>query len=156
MKHYDYVEWLLYKNKALSDEKLMEMEEHLYNCDLCMDIFLSLIDEVEIKAVESIISDDFTDKVMNSLPKKKVEKLNQEHNKKHFNYQFGIYAAVASVTIIMSLSGFFTNIVDAVPRVTASIESNQEGLEQNMIAKLSNRIINSTSYLITSIEDIDK
>lgn len=151
MKHYDYIEWLLYKNKALSGEQLREMEDHLYNCDICMEIFLSLIDEVEIKVAESIVTTDFTDKIISNLPKQKVKKVNPENSKKLFNYQFGIYAAVATVTIVMSLSGFFTNIVDSVPRIASSIESSEE---QNVIVKISDRIINSTSYLITSIENV--
>jgi hypothetical protein len=154
MKHYDYIEWLLYKNKALSGENLKEMEDHLYNCDICMGIFLSLIDEVEIKVAENIVNTDFTDKIISNLPKQKVKKVNPENSKKLFNYQFGIYAAVATVTIIMSLSGFFTDIVDVVPKITASIEA-KEDLEQNVIVKISDRIINSTSYLITSIENIE-
>ncbi|WFA08742.1 hypothetical protein [Tissierella sp. Yu-01] len=156
MKHYDYVEWLLYKNKALSSEKLEEMEEHLYNCDLCMDIFLSLIDVEEIKIAEAAIPEDFTNKVMNKISKSKVTNIKQKdiHKKKsEFYFQFGIYAAVASVTILLSLGGFFTNFVDAVPKISASIEVNEEGLEQNLIVKLSDRIINSTSGLISRIEN---
>ncbi len=34
MKHYDYIEWLFYKKNLLSIEKIHEMEEHLYNCDI--------------------------------------------------------------------------------------------------------------------------
>jgi hypothetical protein len=154
MKHYDYIEWLLYKNKALSDEKLKEMEAHLYNCDICMDIFLSLVSEDEIKMAGSMLTNDFTDKVIDKLPKYKVEKKEIEHDKKHFYYQFGIYAAVATVTIVMSLSGVFTHMVDAVPKIASSIQVNDQCFEQNIIVKLSDRIINSTSYLITSIENI--
>ena len=80
MKHYDYLEWLLYKEKALSKEKSKEMEEHLYICDNCMDIFLSLIDREEVDRAERSISTNFTSNVMNNIqkvkykPKSKVEK----------------------------------------------------------------------------------
>ena len=61
MKHYDYVEWLFYKKNTLSIEKMEEMEEHLYNCDQCMEIFLSLIDEKEIAAASKIVPSAFNE-----------------------------------------------------------------------------------------------
>jgi hypothetical protein len=121
-----------------------------------MDIFLSLIDGEEIESAEAAIPEDFTNKVMNKISKTKVTNIKQKdiHKKKSdFYFQFGIYAAVASVTILLSLGGFFTNFVDAVPKISASIEVNEEGMEQNLIVKLSDRIINSTSGLISRIEN---
>ena len=154
MKHYDYVEWLLYKNKALNNEMLEEMEEHLYNCDICMDIFLSLIDEKEVEDVRNIIPDDFTVKVINNISKTKVKKLTPKPIKKVFNIQFGYYAAVASVTIVLTLGGFYTNLVDAVPKLTASIQLVEE--RPNLIANFSDSIINTTSSFLFNIENIER
>lgn len=154
MKHYDYVEWLLYKNKALSTEMLEEMEEHLYNCDICMDIFLSLIDEKEVEDVRNIMPDDFTVKVINNISKTKVKRFESKPTKKVFNIQFGYYAAVASVTIVLTLGGFYTNLVDAVPKLTASIQIKEE--QPNLIANISDSIVNSTSSFLLNIENIER
>jgi hypothetical protein len=154
MKHYDYVEWLLYKNKALSVDKLEEMENHLYNCDICMEIFLSLIDKEEIEVADVAIPEDFTNKVMNKISEIKVANIqakNIQKKKSNFGFQFGTYVAVASVTIILSLSGFFTNFVDAVPRITSSIQVVEK--RPNFIANVSNSIVNSTSSFLYSIEN---
>ncbi len=154
MKHYDYIEWLLYKNKMLSKEKSEEMEQHLYNCDTCMEIFLSLIDEKEAEHAGEIISDDFTFKMINNIPKTKNIKPKIRQTKKAFNYQLGYYAAVASVTVILTLSGFYTELVDAVPKLSASVQITQE--QTNIIAGLSHSIVDSTSNLLFSIENIDR
>lgn len=157
MKHYDYVEWLLYKNKALSSERVEEMEEHLYNCDLCMDIFLSLIDVEELKIARAAIPKDFTNKVINKISNSKEKNiLTKDIQKKDFklNFQFGIYAAVASVTILLSLSGFFTNFVNAVPKLTASIQLVEE--RPNYIGDISNSIVNSTSSFLYNIENNER
>ena len=70
MKHYDQVEWSLYKNNLL-DEKIYEaMEEHLYECDQCLDTFLSLIDENEIEEAGKIVSEGFTDNLMINMAAK--------------------------------------------------------------------------------------
>ena len=153
MEHYDYVEWLLYKNKELPLKTLEIMEEHLYNCDICMDIFLSLIDEKELKAVENLIPIDFTANVISSVGNKKVQKLQPKKEYKMFNSQFGYYVAVASVTIVLTLGGFYTNMVDSVPKFTEKIQAQED--KSNFIANLSQKIVGSTSTFISNIEDID-
>lgn len=156
MKHYDYVEWLLYKNNSLPEEKYNEMEEHLFSCDICMEIFLSLIDQKEIEAVSKIVPKDFNEKVINKISKNKVKVLKPKEKKKSsFNYYFGYYVAVASVTIILTFSGFYSNLVDSVPRITKSLEVVKEE-KPNIIANFSERIVNSTSSFLGSIENIDR
>lgn len=154
MKHYDYVEWLLYKNKMLPKEESEEMEQHLYNCNTCMEIFLSLIDEKESERAGEIISDDFTSKIINNIPKEKNSKPKIKQAKKAFNYQLGYYAAVASVTIILTLGGVYTDLVDAVPKLSASIQVTEK--RPNIITDLSHSIVDSTSSFLFSIENIDR
>ncbi len=153
MKHYDYVEWLLYKNKLMPEEKADEMERHLYSCSTCMDIFLSLIDEKEIKAAGEILSEDFTAEAVSRLPKIKAVKPMAIQKKKAFNYQLGYYAAVASVTIILTLGGFYTSLVDTVPKLSVSVHITKE--YPNIIADFSEGIVNGTSNLLSGIENND-
>jgi len=154
MKHYDYVEWLLYKNRMLSKDKLDEMEQHLINCDTCMDIFLSLIDEEEVKDAGKFINEDFTLNVIKNTNKFKIVKSKIKQKSKIFNYQFGYYVAVASVTIILTLSGFYTDLVDTVPKLSSSIIARDE--HTNIIANFSDSIVDSTSSFLFSIENIDR
>ena len=64
MKHYDHIEWILYKKKLFPEEKMLKMEEHLYSCDRCLETFLSLVDNEEIDKANKDLSIDFTDQVM--------------------------------------------------------------------------------------------
>lgn len=156
MNHYDHVEWMLYKNKALSNDKMKEMEEHLYSCQDCLDIFLSLIDEQEEIYAGEMISSDFIPKVSEKIAEHKIVKLDVDRskNRKSINYQLGYYAAVASVTIFLTLGGFYTNLVDSVPKITESMQGME--VRQNLISNFSDRIINSTSSLLLSIENTGK
>ncbi len=153
MKHYDYIEWLLYKNKMLPEEKINEMEQHLFNCDTCMEIFLSLIDEEEVEGAGEFISEDFTSNVIKNIPKLKIVKSKVKQKKKIFNYQFGYYVAVASVTIILTLGGFYTDLVDTVPKISESIIVIDK--HPNIIANFSDSIVDSTSSFLFSIENND-
>lgn len=154
MKHYDYIEWLFYKNEMLSKEKSEEMVQHLYNCDTCMEIFLSLVDENEAEHAGKTISDDFTLKIINNIPKVKNSKAKIKQSKKAFNYQFGYYAAVASVTVILTLSGFYSCLVDAVPKLSASVHITEK--HPSIITNFSDSVVDSTSSFLFSIENIDR
>lgn len=155
MKHFDYVEWLLYKNNTLSINKQMEMEEHLYNCDSCMEIFLSLIDEDEIERASSIVPDDFSQVVMEEISKNKVKVMdNRRTRKKYIN--FGYYVAVASVTILLTMGGLFNNLVDAVPKISVELQMNSSIKKSNIIYDFSEKIVNKTSKLIGSIENVEE
>lgn len=154
MKHYDYVEWLFYKKNMLSIEKMDEMEKHLYSCDVCMEIFLSLIDEDEINAASEIVPVDFNKNIMNKINSTKVKKI--QATKKPVKYQFGYFVAVASVTIVLTLGGFFTNLVDNVPNISASISTLEQPDRPNRVFNISEKIVNSTSKFIGSIENIDR
>lgn len=154
MKHYDYVEWLFYKKNMLSIEKMDEMEEHLYSCDECMELFLSLINEEEIKIASTIVPEDFNQNIMSKIKSTKVKKI--QPIKKPVKYPFGYFVAVASVTIVLTLGGVFTNLVDTVPNISASISTLQQPDRPNRIFNLSEKIVNRTSKFIVSIENLER
>lgn len=154
MKHYDYVEWLFYKKNMLSIEKMDEMEEHLYSCDECMEIFLSLIDEEEIRMASTIVPEDFNKNIMKKIQSSKVRKI--QPIKKPVKYPFGYFVAVASVTIVLTLGGVFTNLVDTVPNISASISTLEQPDRPSRIFNLSEKIVNRTSKFIVSIENLER
>jgi hypothetical protein len=153
MKHYDDIEWIFYKEKVLSDEKQAEMEEHLYICDECMDIFLSLIDKEEADRAEESISLNFTADVMDSIkniqykPKTKVKKFDTR-----LGDMFTYYIAVASVAIVLTLGGFYSGLVDMVPHISKSVVEKPNINTPNIIADISGKIVNKTSNFIDSFE----
>lgn len=153
MKHYDYMEWFFYKEKNISDEKYREMEEHLYNCDECMNIFLSLIDNLEIDQAEEAISSDFTKNVIGNIQKVKYKPKPKIYNEAtSFISGFGYYVAAAAVVIMLTWSGFFSGLVDVVPKIAeTTIEENITD-KPNIIFSLSEKIVNRTSSFINDFE----
>ena len=152
MKHYDYVEWVLYKNNLLDDGIREEMEEHLYLCDECMEIFLSLIDEEEIQVAASIVPEDFTDKVMDNIKVIRPMKKPVKKRIKLTNDFFMYYVAVASVAIILTANGFFGRMVDAVPQIASNITMEDSRLKANTIYNISEKITNRTSSFINDFK----
>ena len=152
MKHYDQVEWALYK-KNLLNEKIHEvMGEHLYECDQCLNIFLSLIDENEIEEAGKIISQDFTDDLIMNV--KGLTPINKNIKRKPKLPQdfFIYYTAVASVTILLTAGGVFGKLVESVPQITANINIQEEKIMKNTVYNLSETITKRTSIFINDFQ----
>lgn len=153
MKHYDYVEWVLYKKKLLDNKMHESMEEHLYLCDECLDIFLSLIDDPEVEKAGNLVPINFTNNVMGSI--KNIRPIKEKSIKKQpklINDFFIYYTAVASVAIILTAGGFFGKLVDSVPQITASINVQEEKIMSNTIYKFSEEITRRTSMFINGFQ----
>jgi predicted anti-sigma-YlaC factor YlaD len=149
MKHYSKIEWFLYKEGCLSEDESRKMEEHLMQCDLCLDLFLSSIDEMEISFAETIISEDFTHKVIDNINKKKEDKI---QNRKNI---FAYYAAVAAVAIFLTGTGFFQALIHTVPQFTQSAIQ-KENFNTTTIISWSEKITNKTSHWIDNFGISDK
>ncbi|MDR7856834.1 hypothetical protein [Tissierella sp.] len=152
MKHYDCMEWILYKNNLLDKKIHEEMEEHLLLCDECMDIFLSLIDESEIERAENLVPRNFTENVMDNIKNIRPIKKTVKKKTKTSNDFFIYYTAVASVAIILTASGFFTKVVDTVPQITANISLQDNRVKSNVIYDFSESITNKTSNFIRNFQ----
>lgn len=153
MKHYDYLEWFFYKEKVLSEEKSKEMEEHLYECSECMDIFLSLIDSEEIDGAEKTISHDFTYRVMKDIQKVKLKPIAKvKKNTTSFKNVFGYYAAAAAVAIILTWGGFYSGLVDALPQVAKATAQKNRFDTPNIIFSLTEKIVNKTSIFVNDFQ----
>ena len=130
MKHYDELDWKLYKKNLINDDLRSKMEEHLYSCYDCLNTFLDLIDDDEIDAASDIVPKDFTDNIILELNKNKISKIEDRigeekkntpshtFNKKKFLAQ---YIAVASVAIVLTATGTFSEIALAMPVVSEKV-----------------------------------
>lgn len=148
MKHYDYVEWKLFKENLLQDEIYQEMEEHLLHCDECMDIFLSLISEKEIEAAEAIVPEDFTERVMKNIGNLRPIRKNHKGKKKFYDDFFIYYIAVASVAIILTAGGVFGKLVDSIPQIATSINMEESRLKTNAVYDFTKKITRETNKFV--------
>lgn len=149
MKHYDYVEWLLYKNNLISEEKRIEMEDHLYSCDNCMEIFLSSIEEIEIEEAGKLIPEDFTQGILKKT--KNIRTIKRPKNKnKRLNEIFLYYASVASVAIFLTAGGIFGSMVEVVPKIDVGVGIEESRVKAGKIYDLSESITNRTSEFINN------
>lgn len=156
MTHFSKKQWILYKKNLLSEEDSIKMEDHLYTCDTCMDIFLSLIDIEDLDLVEETISSDFTKSVMKKIDgvipiSKNTNKFvnNRTRKKKMIENIFMYYVAVASVVLVLTAGGVFTKMTELpIENIKVDNERTSKGLEK--VYSFSEKITEGTNTFINS------
>lgn len=104
--HYDLIELRLYKEGLLDRELAERLEDHLFSCGECMDLYLGLIDGEEVARAGELIPEDFTGKVLMEL--EGLEKLRPLRPRKQSLARTMVhYSLAASIAIVLSLAGFF-------------------------------------------------
>lgn len=157
MKHYGEKEWLSYKKGLLSDEKAQMMESHLSQCDRCLEDFLSLIGQEEISAAEKMVSPNFSEGVMHAVGKVRHKPVSaRKRLNTKWNEIFTYYVAAALVTLVLTGSGFFGHLVQAVPRVEQTASKQNNYMQKNLIIDWSEKVVNKTSNFIDRLEEYDK
>lgn len=73
MRHFSHEEWINYINGKLPETTCEELEDHLFSCDQCLEIYMKMIDR-QAEELPLIDYSSFTDEIMAELPQKKVRK----------------------------------------------------------------------------------
>lgn len=156
MTHFSKEEWISYKRDLLSEEETITMEDHLYTCHTCMDMFLSLIDSEELDLVVEMIPSDFTKDVMKKIDgiipiAKATNKSisNKTRKKKMIENIFMYYIAVASVVLVLTAGGVFTKMTEIpIENIKVDRERTTQGIEK--MNSFSEKIANSTNNFINN------
>lgn len=174
MKHYEQAEWLLYKDGLLPEDRCEEMEEHLMECTGCLELFLSLVSEVEVEQAAQLLKSDFTEQVMQNIKiqeiqivnnpvQKSVGKISNSKVSKHKKSKKGkrtsmlaYYAAAASITLFFMGTGFFQALVETGPKLEA-LQAKVDNISQSKTElSWSEKITNQTSHWLREFERKDQ
>lgn len=124
MMHYNLDEWKLYINDLIDENERIDMENHLFKCDECLEIYLNAVNESDL--VKEVLNQDFTNDVIKTIRNEKA--LNKKENRSTLNV-FMYYTAAAAVTLFLMSQGFFTAITREVPKTTANIMNTSKYVE---------------------------
>jgi len=112
--HFTEQEWVEFVNGRTEERKRRAMEEHLYECGECVEMFLSCITKRHIESAENTLSPEFTRNVM-----AKVEwgERKKETSVGRYN-AFCYYAAAACITIMLMGAGVFEGLAKTIPYIS--------------------------------------
>lgn len=128
MKHYESEQWAAFKAGLVDLATAASMEEHLEHCEDCLDKFLSLISEEEIRDAALFVPETFSTFVMAALPSRPQPEtalnqgspraaavlpitttLKKSAGRKRSNLLIA-YASAAVITLFLMSNGFFSSL----------------------------------------------
>lgn len=109
MMHYSKEDWRNYTLDFIESNERESMEEHLYECDHCLALYMESIDE-QHENLPMINDDSFTNEVMTQI---NFETLQSNENIKTTSLKRTIvhYIIATAATIIFMVSGLFQYIL---------------------------------------------
>ncbi|MDR4888160.1 hypothetical protein RGU12_11420 [Fredinandcohnia sp. QZ13] len=120
MRHFSKEEWLLYIKDQLEEPKREELENHLFSCDQCLEIYMELIED-QAEEIPNLENDRFTDEVVTKLPVRKGKQKESFLRSPIFHY--GIAAVV---TLTLMSTGVFQSMAGIIGIVETSNFSEQK------------------------------
>lgn len=129
MRHFSNEEWMSYINDKLSETTCEELENHLFSCDQCLEVYMKMIDR-QAEELPVINSSSFTDEIIAELPQKKVRK------KTLYQRTLFHYAVAAVITLTLMTTGFFQSIMGVVTTVeVSSVSKPQQSVSNSLMEK---------------------
>ncbi|EOP09116.1 MULTISPECIES: hypothetical protein [unclassified Bacillus (in: firmicutes)] len=133
MMHYSKEDWRNYTLDFIESNERESMEEHLYECDHCLALYMESIDE-QHENLPMINDDSFTNEVMTQI---NFEILQSNENIKTNSLKRTIihYIIATAATIIFMVSGLFQYIFTATSNFEKSSKHNESSISQQIVNK---------------------
>jgi len=147
VRHYRDEEWLMYVKGELAESRREELEDHLYSCDQCLEIYMNLV-EAQAEELPDIENDYFTYEVVMKLPVKK-----QRQKKSILQSPIFHYGVAAVVTLTLMSTGVFQSMTGIVGTVEASSFSKQK---QSISTSLMEKALSVFDLINTDQEEGEK
>ncbi|MGE6362658.1 hypothetical protein ACQKD9_02020 [Bacillus paramycoides] len=134
MTHYTKEDWSNYTLDLIASNECESMEEHLYECDHCLALYMESIDE-QHENLPMINDDSFTNEVMTQI---NFETLQPIENIKTNSLKRTIihYIIATAATIIFMVSGLFHSIFTATSNFEKSSKHNETSISQQIVNKV--------------------
>jgi hypothetical protein len=118
MKHKTFEEWLTYVRDEVDEKTRVEFENHLYECDQCMEVYLEAIERQETSFPTVTDADAFTDGIMAMIEQEKpvsnIEKPRPYAKTKFYQKSVFHYLVAAAMTLLLMTTGVFQELMTIV------------------------------------------
>lgn len=151
MEHFSCDEWYDFAAGLISEDKKQIMEEHLLQCDTCLEIYTTALTRTSDLSPE-FSSPEFTHKVMKEVLSYENCKASTKNNaRNNFHRTFMYYVAAASITLVLTASGIFNYAAYKLPVASAHAASIHVEPLKFINSGWTDRLVNKTSNIIEDI-----
>jgi len=133
----------------MDDQFALDMEDHLLQCPICLEIFLELISQEDLLQAEQCLSSDFTRETMHLVndTRRTMSHPIRSHHKGSRKKLFGYYVAAAVLTLTLTSGGVFESLIDQSTNVTALCTRNSLEISEGFHMKIPQTIQQSEQWL---------
>lgn len=128
MKHYSYEQWEKYVKDELDENVRGDYDEHLYNCDPCLELYLQVVEEQSNDLPALSDEDEFANLIMTKIQDKKKE--TPFYQKTLFHYGVAV-----AMTITLMSTGVFQSITKYVDRVQSPVVQREPSVTEGLVNK---------------------
>ncbi|HPD00314.1 MAG TPA: hypothetical protein PLA01_03070 [Acetivibrio sp.] len=149
MEHFDTHKLMLYVNGLAEEDMKLDIENHLQNCDECLEKYIEAIEYKNVHEASALISPEFCSRVMEQITQgeEKIGKIRERRIQNKYQ-AFMYYVAAACITLIFMASGVFQQIFGSVSNVTSGIEESPGSIEKMVPSGWTDRLVEGTSDVI--------
>ena len=119
MQHYSYERWQQYVKDELSERQREELDDHLYTCDQCLEVYLEAVTANETSLPALPNDNEFTTRIMEMVPvtNKNINMVEMDSLVPDTNYDRPLYQRAgfhyllaAAATLLLMFSGAFQSL----------------------------------------------
>lgn len=168
MRHFDKQQWDAFGRDMANPELQDNMEQHLLECEDCLQTFLLSIDETEINQATFTIPEDFASSMIKYINNRQAKldstrvatavkvKTNSHsglngarmRSKRLFSY----YVAAAAITLMLMGGGVFQSAIDQVSNVPATGYLQADDRQDSFLIKWPTQLKEKTTSWINTIQ----
>ncbi|HWO77369.1 MAG TPA: hypothetical protein VNM69_16000 [Bacillus sp. (in: firmicutes)] len=142
MSHFSYEEWLNYVKGEIPDDTRALYEDHLFNCEACLELYSEAISFHE-DTLPNLSSSHFADDVMKLIEKEirqseRNDQITDFKNKKQKSFVQSVwfhYATAASFTLILTFSGVFQSMYGVIEKFENNAQAKEPSITETVMNK---------------------
>lgn len=152
MKHYSAEEWSAFyrKEESLS---LLAMEDHLLECDECLEFFLLAVERADLKSIEQRIPADFNQRTGQMLQGPVVLELPRKDFRPR--WMAANYVAAAILTVMLMSGGVFQTLAVKASDVPVRYPSSYSQKINTFLSSWPEQLMDSTWGRIDKLHTLD-
>jgi len=150
MKHYSESQWLAFKQQLIEKPESEKMENHLLECDDCLNLFLTMTDELDSARADTVIPPDFSRNTMAFIHHSQRPQPGTVRSRDKIKRLLSYYVVASAVTLILMSNGFFATLVGNASLISANSITKAEK-PNSIIFTWPTRLIETSSSWIQMI-----
>lgn len=152
MKHYSAEEWSAFyrKEESLS---LLAMEDHLLECDECLELFLQAVEQADLKSIEQRIPAGFNQRTGQMLQGPVVLELPRKDFRPR--WMAANYVAAAILTVMLMGGGVFQTLAVKASEVPVRYPSSYSQKINTFLSSWPEQLMDSTWGRIDKLHTLD-